>query len=139
MDHRSSLADQEEGSRAIVLPWGVIAYGAALSAVLALLLVLVVARERRPAVLGSVVLATAAGPVAWNAILRATRADQFFTDAPIRVFPISLQDTGSGVFAVATLALVLGLGALRADTGRRVGMFSALGGIGALLVNIYLY
>jgi hypothetical protein len=66
----------------------------------------------------SVVLAAAAGPVAWNAILRATRADQFFTDAPIPVFPISWQDTGSGVFAVATLASVLGLGGLRADTGR---------------------
>jgi hypothetical protein len=107
--------------------------------VLALVLVLVLARERRPAVLVSVVLATAAGPLAWNAILRATRADQFFTDAPIPVFPISWQDTGSGVFAVAALASVLGLGALRADTGRRVGMLSALGGISALLVDIYLY
>lgn len=122
-----------------MLPWDVIAYGAALSAVLALLLVLALARERRPAVLASVVFATAAGPVAWNAILRATRADQFFTDAPIPVFPISWQDTGSGVFAVATLASVLGLGALRADTGRQVGMLATLGGISALLVDIYLY
>lgn len=121
------------------MPWGVIVYGAVLSAVLALVLVLVLARERRPAVLVSVVLATAAGPLAWNVILRATRADQFFTDAPIPVFPISWQDTGSGVFAVAALASVLGLGALRADTGRRVGMLSALGGISALLVDIYLY
>jgi hypothetical protein len=72
-----------------VLPWGVIAYGAALSAVLALLLVLALARERRPAVLASVVFAIAAGPVAWNATLRATRADQLFTDVPIPVFPIS--------------------------------------------------
>ena len=121
------------------MTWGVIAYGAALCAALALLLVLALARERRPAVLVSVVLATAAGPVAWNAILRATRADQFFTDAPIPVFPISWQDTGSLVFTVATLALVLGLGALRADTGHRVGMLSVLGGISALLVDIYLY
>jgi hypothetical protein len=52
-----------------VLPWGVIVYGAALSAVLALLLVLALARERRPAVLVSVALTTAAGPVAWNVIL----------------------------------------------------------------------
>ena len=122
-----------------MLTWDVIAYGAALSAVLALLLVLALARERRPAVLVSVVLATGAGPVEWNAILRATRADQFFTDAPIPVFPISWQDTGSLVFAVATLAMVLGLGALRADTGHRVGMLCALGGISALLVDIYLY
>jgi chromate transporter len=31
------------------------------------------------------------GPIAWNAILRATNARQFFTDAPIPIFPISWQ------------------------------------------------
>ncbi|MFF4605730.1 hypothetical protein ACFY12_23685 [Streptomyces sp. NPDC001339] len=31
---------------------------------------------------------------------RATHGTQFFTDAPVAVFPISWQDTGSGVFAV---------------------------------------
>jgi len=59
----------------------------------------------------------------------------FFGDAPTSVFPISWQDTGSGVFALATLVSVTGLGALRADTGRRVGMLSALGGNSALLVD----
>ncbi len=78
-----------------MISWGVIVYGAALSAVLAVVLVLL-ARERRPLVLAAVALGAAAGPIAWNAILRATAADQFFHDAPIPVFPISWQDTGSG-------------------------------------------
>ncbi len=72
-----------------MLSWGVIAYGAALSAVLALLLVGLLARERAPGVLLTVAIGTFAGPVAWNTILRATAANQFFVDAPIPAFPIS--------------------------------------------------
>ena len=90
-----------------MLSWGAIAYGAALSAILGVLLVLAAARERRPGTLATVAAGAILGPVAWNAILRATNANQFFTDAPIPFFPISWQDTGSGVFALATLALFL--------------------------------
>lgn len=122
-----------------MLSWGVIAYGAALSAVLALVLVLFVARERRPGVLVAVAVGAIVGPVAWNAILGATSANQFFVDAPIPVFPISWQDTGSGVFALAALGLILGFGPLRAAPGRRVALLASLGALGALLVDIYLY
>jgi len=122
-----------------MLSWGVIAYGAALSAVLAVLLVLFLARERRPDTLAAVAAGAIAGPVAWNAILRTTNGNQFFVDAPIPVFPISWQDTGSGVFALAALALILGFGPLRAKLGRRVALLSGLGALGALLVDIYLY
>jgi len=70
------------------------------------------ARPRRPAVILTGALATAAGPLAWNAILRATHASQFFTDAPLRLLPASWQDTGSGVFALAATAVLLGVGPL---------------------------
>jgi hypothetical protein len=90
-----------------MLSWGVIAYGGALSAILAALSALA-ARQRALPVLVAVAGGAFAGPVAWNAILRATAANQFFVDAPIPVFPISWQDTGSGVFALATVALILG-------------------------------
>ncbi len=103
------------------------------------MLVALAARERRLAVLASIAAGTIAGPVAWNAILRATDARRFFTDAPIRVFPVSWQDTGSGVFAVAALVLILGVGALRSTPGRRVVTLGALGALGALLVDVYLY
>jgi hypothetical protein len=49
------------------------------------------------------------------------------------------QDTGSGVFAVATLAVLLGLGPLRTEPGRRLALAARLGGLGALLVDVYLY
>lgn len=122
-----------------MLTWGEICYGAALSAVLAVLLVALVGRERRPSVLSLVVAGAFLAPVAWNAILRAAHGDQFFTDAPIVVFPISWQDTGSGVFTLAALTLLLTLGPLRDAPGRRVALTAGLGGLGALLVDIYLY
>ncbi len=121
-----------------MLAWTTIAYGAALSALLAVVFTLAV-RVRGPAVLLAVAVGTLAGPIAWNAILRATMADQFFVDAPIPVFPVSWQDTGSGVFTLAALALTLGLGPLRTGTGGRVARLAALGALAALLVDTYLY
>jgi hypothetical protein len=122
-----------------MLPWGTIAYGAVLSAVLAVILVAVLGRQRRPGVLGSAALAALAGPLAWNAILRATSANQFFTDAPIRIFPVSWQDTGSGVFTLAAAALILGLGPLRTRPAARATVLAFLAALAALLVDVYLY
>lgn len=122
-----------------MLSWGVIAYGAALSAVLAVLLVGLLARERAPGVLVIVAIGTVAGPVAWNTILRATAADQFFVDAPVPLVPVSWQDTGSGIFTLAALALVLGFGPLRTGSGGRVALLSLLGALAALIVDTYLY
>jgi hypothetical protein len=123
----------------VVLPWSIVAYGAALSAVVAVVLVVVAVRPRRVVVVAGAGLAAAVGPAAWNAILNTVHAPEFFTDAPIVVFPISWQDTGSGVFTLAVAALVLGLGPLGAAPGRQVAVTALLAGVGALLVDIYLY
>jgi hypothetical protein len=123
----------------VVLPGWVVAYGAALSAVVAVVLVAVAVRPRRPVVIAGAGLAAAAGPAAWNAILNTVHAPEFFTDAPIVVFSISWQDTGSGVFTLALAALVVGLGPLGAAPGRQVAVTALLAGVGALLVDIYLY
>jgi hypothetical protein len=122
-----------------MLSWGVIGYGAALSALLAAVLVGFGVRERRPAVLVCAAASALLGASGWNAILHATHADQFFHDAPIPVFPISWQDTGSGVFTIAVAAIVLGFGPVRADPARRLAVRAALAGLGGLLVDIYLY
>jgi hypothetical protein len=123
----------------VVLPWSTVAYGAVLSAVLAAALVGLAVRPRHPVVIAAAALASAAGPLAWNAILNRLDAAEFFVDAPIPVFPISWQDTGSGVFAVAVAAVVLGFGPLARAPGRRVVLAALLAGLGALLVDIYLY
>lgn len=123
----------------MVLPWSSVAYGAVLSAILAAVLVALAVRLRRPAVIAAAALAAAVGPAAWNAILNTVGAAEFFVDAPILVFPISWQDTGSGVFVLALAAVVLGLGPLAEASGRRVAVTALLAGLGALLVDIYLY
>jgi hypothetical protein len=122
-----------------VLNWGTIAYGAALSAVLASVLVLLVSRQRRlAAVLGAAV-AAVAGSVGWNAILRATHASEFFTDAPIAVFPASWQDVGSGVFTVATAAVLFGWVTHPRQLSRRTATMAVLAGLAAFVVDVYLY
>jgi hypothetical protein len=75
----------------------------------------------------------------WNAILRATHASQFFTDAPLRLLPASWQDTGSGVFALAATAVLLGIGPLAAAPARRTIGLAVLCGLAAFLVDVYLY
>jgi hypothetical protein len=78
------------------------------------------------------------GPLAWDLILRHTDGD-FFVDAPGLVFPVSFEDTGSGVFATAIGALLLGFGPLRAASGRRFALTALFCGVAALLVDVYLY
>ena len=118
--------------------WGAVVWGIIASGVLALLLFRFALRERRRATLVVAVLAAMLGPLCWDLILRHTGGN-FFVDAPGVVFPVSFEDLGSGVFAAAIAALLLGFGPLRAATGVRVAWASLLCGLAALLVDIYLY
>jgi hypothetical protein len=63
---------------------GSILYGAAPSALVAGIALTLLARPRRLLVTLADVVAATAGPIGWNAILHATHASEFFTDAPIR-------------------------------------------------------
>ncbi|HEV8295805.1 MAG TPA: hypothetical protein VGQ20_00865 [Acidimicrobiales bacterium] len=93
-----------------MIGWGQILYGALLSALFAVPVLLFVARERRPVVVAAATACAAVLPIAWNAILHSTHSANFFTDAPVAVLPASWQDAGSGVYALAGTALVVGLG-----------------------------
>jgi hypothetical protein len=121
-----------------MLGWSTILYGAALSALAAGALALLVP-PRRIAVIATCALGAFAGPLAWNAILRATGGSSFFVDAPIAVMPASWQDTGSGVFTIAVTALALGIGPLAAGTARRTAALAGLAGLAAFLIDVYLY
>lgn len=122
-----------------LISWGRIFYGATLSAAVAALVVIFALRERHIGAVVSAVLATAAAPIGWNAILRATHAANFFTDAPIAVFPASWQDFGSGVFTLAAVSVVLAVGFLRRATAGRVATLAAGCALAAFLVDIYMY
>jgi hypothetical protein len=115
-------------------------YGAALSAALAVALVVLVGRCRRtPVVLGAA-MAAFLMPLAWNLILRDTGATGLFShDLPFRAFPISWQDTGSGVFTLAGASAVLALGPGRSDRSARVSHWALLAALAALVVDVYTY
>ena len=127
---------REDG--AAVISWGTIFYGAALSAIAAALLVFAVRRERRYDTLAVAAFSGALGPLLWNAILHRVGGHEFFVDAPISVMPASWQDTGSGVFTVAVAAVLFGFGP-EAESGRGTALLALLCGLGAFLVDVYLY
>ena len=122
-----------------MISWGTILGGAAMTAAFTAAALLLIGRVRRPAVLIAAVGASALAPVGWNAVLRATHARQFFTDAPIAVMPASWQDAGSGVVTFAAVAAVLGAGPQRREPAQRVVALAALAGLVAFLVDVYLY
>jgi hypothetical protein len=122
-----------------VLTWATILYGAFLSALAAALIVVALRRDRRFDVIAAAALSGAAGPLLWNGILHRVGGSEFFVDAPVAVLPASWQDTGSGVFAAAVATLVLGFGPASAETGRRLALLALACGVGAFLVDVYLY
>jgi hypothetical protein len=121
-----------------VINWGSIVYGAALSGLFTGIVLVLLPRTRRIGIVVPAVIASLAGPISWNAILRATHAAEFFTDAPIAPFPASWQDTGSGVFTFALAAALLGI-VRRRDPAGSVVTIAAVAGAIAFLVDIYLY
>ncbi len=119
---------------------GQMLYGAALSVVAALLLVVFAAKERRPLVLVTVGLAAFLMPVWWNLILRSAHATGALShDLPFRPFPVSWQDTGSGIFTLAGAAIALSLGVCTKEPAGKVGRLALWTALGAFLIDIYTY
>jgi hypothetical protein len=116
-----------------------IAYGVGLTALFELVLTVAVPRWRRPALIATTTVATVLAVLGWQYVLRAAHATQFFTDLPFRPFPISWQDTGSGVATLAFTGLVLGYGPMRKQPGHAAANLALAAGLVALLVDIYLY
>ncbi|MFL6046200.1 MAG: hypothetical protein ACJ72M_13905 [Propionibacteriaceae bacterium] len=70
-----------------MLSWSTILYGALLSAIAAAALVAVFIRPRQLSIIATAAAAALLGPIAWNAILRATHGTNFFHDGPSRSCP----------------------------------------------------
>ena len=122
-----------------MIEWTDILYGAALSAILAAVVTALVANERRGLLALMAGISALVAPFLWNSILHATHANEFFTDAPLKAFPASWQDTGSGVFTLALAALLFGFGPLAFDPARRAVAFALVAGLSAFIVDVYLY
>lgn len=122
------------------MPYLQMLYGAVLSAALAAVLIAVLGRTRQPAILLAAALSAFVMPLAWNLILKTTQATGLFSyDLPFKPFPISWQDTGSGVFTLAGTSLIIALGPGRTYTPARVARLTALTAVAALLTDVYTY
>ena len=123
-----------------MIGWGQVFYGAALTTVITAVVFAVILRERSLHVVLPALVAAFLGPLTWNAILHraATDVDAFFVDIPFKPFPVSWQDTGSGVFALATASLLFGIGLRDERAGRVLGLALTVAVV-AFLVDIYLY
>ncbi|WP_142028825.1 hypothetical protein [Arthrobacter sp. SLBN-112] len=114
--------------------------GALLSALAALVLLLLVRRERRAGVVATAAGAALLMPMLWNSILNWTGAIGLFShDLPFPPFPVSWQDTGTGVFTLAGTALALMTGPCSRDAPRSVAATAELTALAALIVDVYLY
>lgn len=119
-----------------MISWGTIFYGATLSGVLAVVAALILLRERRPHVLALVAVSAMVGPIGWNAVLHTAGNADFFHDAPIAIFPVSWQDCGSGVWALAAASVAQGS---IQTSARRALLLAVVTAVVAWLVDIYLY
>jgi|SRR5215210_2615583 len=122
-----------------MLSWGYLANGAAVSAVLEVLLLLCVPRWRKPWIIITTAIVGFCGPFGWQAVLKITESSRFYTDLPVSFFPISYQDAGSGVVTFALRCLTLGYGPMRKSPAHEVVSLSLAVGAVALLVDIYYY
>lgn len=78
------------------------------------------------------------GPLTWNSILPPHRRRELLRRYPFKPFPVSWQDTGSGVFTLATASVLLGITHRREPAGRILGLAATVAAV-AFLVDIYLY
>ena len=123
-----------------MIGWGQVFYGAALTTAIAAVVFVFVRRERNPRVVAPALAAAFLGPLSWNSVLQraATEADAFFVDIPFKPFPVSWQDTGSGVFTLAVASVLVGFALRREQTGRVLGLAATVALV-AFLVDIYCY
>jgi len=114
-------------------------FGAVLSCLVALLFT-VALRERHIGILVTTGLAALVMPLIWNSILNVTGAIGVFSrDLPFPAFPISWQDTGSGVFTLAGASVALMIGAARNFRPRRIAALALATAAAALVVDVYFY
>ena len=120
-----------------MLGWGTIAYGAVLSAALATAGVFVFGGERRGRVALVAGLVSGLAVAGWDSVVRATDATGMLAEAPFEIFPVSWQDGGAGLTALAATMVALGCGARRSARAVHLVLLGLLCGVAALLIGVY--
>ena len=120
----------------LVLPWSHVLFGSLVGPALAVVL-LWVAKERRPLTWAIVALAACAGTWVWNAMLNIRHASVVDGDIPFKPFPISWQDTGTAVFSFTAITLALLAHIHRDEPGRRTFKIAGIATLAVLVMDVY--
>lgn len=119
-----------------VLPWSHILYGSLIGPAVGVV-ALILLGERKPQNLLAVAAGICGGTWIWNTMLNVRHAGVIDVDVPFKLFPISWQDTGTGVFAFATATLLLLATVHRNEPGRRTLKITGIAALAALIMDIY--
>ena len=125
-------------SAGLVLPWSHIV-GGSIAGVIVGLVVLFAIGERQPRTLAVTAVGVMAGTWLWNAMLNIRHAAVIDGDIPFTPFPISWQDTGTGVFVFAFAAVLLLATVMRAEPGIRTLKVAGIAAAAACVVDIYFW
>ena len=119
-----------------VLPWSHILFGSLIGPAIGVVALMLLS-ERQPRTLLTVAAGVCCGTWIWNTMLNVRQAGVIDVDIPFKPFPISWQDTGTGVFAFAAATLLLVATVHRNEPGRRTLKIAGIAALAALIMDIY--
>jgi hypothetical protein len=123
---------------ALVLPWGRVLFGSLLGPIVGVA-ALWLAKERHVPTLLITAASVCGGTWLWNAMLNIRHASVIDGDIPFKPFPISWQDTGTGVFAFAFASAALLATVNRNEPGHRTLKIASIASTAALVMDVYIW
>jgi hypothetical protein len=121
---------------ALVVPWSHVLYGSIIGPVVGTTLLWLL-RERHKRTLAITAVGVFSGTWLWNLMLNIRHAGIIDGDIPFRLFPISWQDTGTGLFSFAVATALLLATTHRNEVGHRTLKIAGIASTAALLIDIY--
>ena len=119
---------------ALVLPWSRIIFGSLIGPAVGTVVLWGTGERRRPTLLAAAV-GVFGGTWLWNLMLNIRHAGVIDGDIAFKPFPISWQDTGTGVFAFAAAVLLATVH--RNEPGHRTLRVAAIAAGAALVMDVY--
>ena len=120
----------------LVLPWSHIVFGSLVGPGVGVA-ALWAFRERDPRTLATAAVGVFAGTWLWNLMLNVRHATSIDGDIPFKPFPISWQDTGTGIFALAITTMLLLATVHRDQPGHRTLKIAGIAAGAACLMDDY--
>lgn len=134
MAHRSGSVVRVVG--VLVLPWSHVLFGSLIGPAVGVA-ALWALRERNRRTLAVTAGAVCAGTWLWNLMLNVRHAAVIDGDIPFKPFPISWQDTGTGIFAFAFATVALIATIHRNEPGHHTLKVAGIAAVAAFLMDLY--